>query len=100
MALLRFASPVPNATQNYLFGLTRIHFVPFALTSFVFTVPQVVLYVYFGSTGRAILLGDGSPAWNRVIPCVGLASIVAAMMLIIRRIRRDDLFTEAAVKKP
>ena len=53
VALLRFASPVPNAVQNYLFGLTRIGFWPFAVTTFIFSVPQIMLYVYLGSAGRA-----------------------------------------------
>jgi uncharacterized membrane protein YdjX (TVP38/TMEM64 family) len=34
VALLRFASPVPNSIQNYVFGLTRIGFLPFAITTF------------------------------------------------------------------
>jgi uncharacterized membrane protein YdjX (TVP38/TMEM64 family) len=55
VALLRFASPLPNAVQNYVFGLTRIGFLPFAITTFLFTIPQVMLYVYLGSTGRALL---------------------------------------------
>jgi len=60
VALLRFASPVPNAVQNYVFGLTRIGFLPFAVTTFVFSIPQVVLYVYLGSAGRVVLFDDDS----------------------------------------
>ena len=89
VALLRFASPVPNAVQNYVFGLTRIGFVPFALTTFVFSVPQVVLYVYLGSAGRAVVLDSNLPTLDRVLLGIGLISVLAAALLIVRRIRHD-----------
>jgi uncharacterized membrane protein YdjX (TVP38/TMEM64 family) len=89
VALLRFASPLPNAVQNYVFGLTRIGFWPFAITTFVFSIPQVVLYVYLGSAGRAVLLDESLSALNRVVLGVGLISIVVAAMLVIRRVRSD-----------
>jgi uncharacterized membrane protein YdjX (TVP38/TMEM64 family) len=89
VALLRFASPLPNAVQNYVFGLTRIGFLPFAITTFVFSIPQVVLYVYLGSAGRAVLLDDGLSTLNRIVLCVGLVSILLAALLILRRLRCD-----------
>jgi uncharacterized membrane protein YdjX (TVP38/TMEM64 family) len=89
VALLRFASPVPNAVQNYVFGLTRIGFVPFALTTLVFSVPQIVLYVYLGSAGRAVVLDPNLPTLDRVLLGIGLISVLAAALLIVRRIRRD-----------
>jgi uncharacterized membrane protein YdjX (TVP38/TMEM64 family) len=89
VALLRFASPVPNAVQNYLFGLTRIGFVPFAVTTFIFSIPQVVLYVYLGSAGRAVLLDESLSALNRVLLGAGLVSILVAALLIVRRVRSD-----------
>lgn len=89
VALLRFASPVPNAVQNYVFGLTRIGFLPFAVTTFVFSIPQVVLYVYLGSAGRAVLLDESLTTLNRVMLGAGLVSILVAALLIVRRIRFD-----------
>ena len=87
VALLRFASPVPNAVQNYVFGLTRIGFLPFAITTLLFTIPQVMLYVYLGATGRAVLLDENLSALHRVLLGVGLISLVCAAMLVVRRIR-------------
>ena len=89
VALLRFASPVPNAVQNYLFGLTRIGFIPFAVTTFVFSIPQIVLYVYLGSAGRAVLFDETLSTLNRILLGVGLISIVVAAALIIRRVRSN-----------
>ncbi len=92
VALLRFASPVPNAVQNYVFGLTRIGLLPFAITTLLFTIPQVMLYVYLGSTGRAVLLDENLSTLNRVLLGVGLISLVCAAMLVVRRIRRDAVW--------
>jgi uncharacterized membrane protein YdjX (TVP38/TMEM64 family) len=89
VALLRLASPVPNAVQNYVFGLTRIGFLPFAVTTFVFSIPQIVLYVYLGSAGRAVLLDESLSTLNRVVLGTGLFSILVAVLLIVRRVRSD-----------
>jgi uncharacterized membrane protein YdjX (TVP38/TMEM64 family) len=89
VALLRFASPVPNAVQNYVFGLTRIGFLPFAVTTLVFSIPQVVLYVYLGSAGRAVLLDESLSTLNRIVLGAGLVSILVAALLIVRRVRSD-----------
>jgi uncharacterized membrane protein YdjX (TVP38/TMEM64 family) len=90
VALLRLASPLPNAAQNYMFGLTHIGFLPYAVTSFVFSVPQVVLYVYLGSTGRAVLFDGDLSTLNRLMLGAGLICIVITALLIVRRIRRVD----------
>jgi uncharacterized membrane protein YdjX (TVP38/TMEM64 family) len=82
---LRFASPLPNAVQNYVFGLTRIGFLAFAITTFLFAIPQVMLYVYLGSAGRAVLLDENLSSLNRI-------SVVCAAMLVVRRIRRDAVW--------
>jgi uncharacterized membrane protein YdjX (TVP38/TMEM64 family) len=89
VALLRFASPMPNAVQNYVFGLTRIGFLPFAVTTFVFSIPQVVLYVYLGSAGRAVLLDESLSTLNRVLLGIGLVSLLVAALLVVRRVRYD-----------
>jgi uncharacterized membrane protein YdjX (TVP38/TMEM64 family) len=89
VALLRLASPLPNAVQNYVFGLTRIGFLPFAVTTFVFSIPQIVLYVYLGSAGRAVLLDESLSTLNRVVLGAGLVSMVVAVLLIVRRVRSD-----------
>jgi uncharacterized membrane protein YdjX (TVP38/TMEM64 family) len=92
VALLRFASPLPNAVQNYAFGLTRIGFLPFAITTFLFTIPQVVLYVYLGATGRTVLLDENLSTMHRVLLGVGVISLVGAAILVVRRIRRDAVW--------
>lgn len=93
VALLRFASPVPNAIQNYVFGLTRIGLLPFSLATVVFTIPQVVLYVYLGAAGRAVLLDQSMSTLNSLVLGIGLMSVVVTVLLVVRRIRRDKALT-------
>jgi len=96
VALLRFASPLPNAVQNYVFGLTRIGFLPYAITTLVFSVPQIVLYVYLGSLGRTVLLDESLSTLNRGLLGVGLISIAVAATLVVRRIRADERFARVS----
>lgn len=87
VALMRFGGPLPNSVQNYLFGLTNIGLLPFALVTFVFTAPQIVFYVYLGASGRALLLDDGSMPLNRVLIAMALVIVLVILSLVSRRIR-------------
>jgi uncharacterized membrane protein YdjX (TVP38/TMEM64 family) len=73
--------------QNYLFGLTNIGLLPFALVTFLFTLPQLVLYVYLGASGRALLLDDGPMPLNRVLIAMALVIVLVILLLLSRRIR-------------
>lgn len=70
VAIMQLGVPVPSALQNYLFGLTRIGLMSFALTALLFSGPQVALFVYLGSTGHTLLSG-------------GQASVVSTSSLLI-----------------
>src|SRR5262249_41759691 len=87
VALLRFGSPVPTAVQNYLFGLTRIGLVPFAIATFFFTIPQVTLYVYLGAAGRAAVLDNQSSALSRILLGIGIATLAGVVALVVRSSR-------------
>jgi uncharacterized membrane protein YdjX (TVP38/TMEM64 family) len=87
VALLRFASPVPSSFQNYFFGVTRIRPWPYAMATFIFTIPQTVLYLYLGAVGRGILLEDSSSPLSRVIMVVGALCLVTVAYLIWRKAR-------------
>lgn len=99
VALLRFASPLPNALQNYMFGLTKIGIVPFALATFFFTIPQIVMYVYLGSAGRAAVMDDGLTPLSTAMIVVGAVSMAVAMALVLRRVRaqRPELFDDTTL---
>ena len=87
VALLRFASPTPSSVQNYVFGVTRIGFWPYTLASLVFIIPQTVFYVYLGSVGRSLLLGDIASPLGIFVTLMGLGCLAATGFLVWRKAR-------------
>ena len=87
VALLRFASPTPSSVQNYVFGVTRIGFWPYTLASLVFIIPQTVFYVYLGSVGRSLLLGDISSPLGMFVMLAGAGCLAATAFLVWRKAR-------------
>ncbi|MBX9773521.1 MAG: VTT domain-containing protein [Xanthobacteraceae bacterium] len=87
VALMRIASPIPSTVGNYLFGLTRIGLLPFALTTFVFIIPQTALFVYIGYVGRAALIENSDSPLSLIVVALGAISVMAVFLLIRRRLR-------------
>jgi len=87
VALLRFASPTPSSVQNYVFGVTRIGFWPYTLASLVFIIPQTVFYVYLGSVGRSLLLGDIASPLGAFVMLAGVGCLAATAFLVWRKAR-------------
>ncbi len=85
VALLRFASPTPSSVQNYVFGVTRIGFWPYTLASLVFVIPQTVFYVYLGSVGRSLLLGDIASPLGVFVTLAGVGCLAATVFLVWRK---------------
>ena len=85
VALMRFWGPLPNFVQNYLFGLTRIGLLPFAVITFLFTLPQIVFYTYLGASGRAMLLDDGPVAFNLIVLGIAATTMIAVFILVSKR---------------
>jgi uncharacterized membrane protein YdjX (TVP38/TMEM64 family) len=103
VALLRFASPTPSSVQNYVFGVTRIGFWPYAAASLLFTIPQTVFYVYLGSVGRSVLLGDVSSPLGAAATLAALGCLAGTAFLIWREARvslRQAELREAAQANP
>ena len=88
VALCRLASPIPSTIQNALFGLTRIGVWPYAWSTFVFTIPQIILYTYLGAVGKAALLGEGGSVSLGVMIAGGL-TFLAMVLMITRRVRAN-----------
>jgi uncharacterized membrane protein YdjX (TVP38/TMEM64 family) len=87
VALCRLASPVPSTIQNAMFGLTRIGIVPYTWASFVFTIPQTLLYVYLGAVGKAMLLEQSDSGLNLGLMIAGGLTFLAIVLMITRRVR-------------
>jgi uncharacterized membrane protein YdjX (TVP38/TMEM64 family) len=87
VGLLRFGSPVPTTVQNYLFGLTGIGLWPFTIATFMFSIPQITLYVYLGNIGRAALLDDQSSLLSRLLMGIGILTLATVVVLVTRKCR-------------
>jgi uncharacterized membrane protein YdjX (TVP38/TMEM64 family) len=86
VALCRLASPIPSMVQSALFGLTRIGVWPYTWATFLFTIPQIVLYVYLGSIGKAALLGE-TESLDLGIMALGGITFLLVVLIITRRVR-------------
>ncbi len=55
VGLLRLSPAIPFNLQNYLYGLTPVRFLPYAVTSWIAMLPGTFLFVYIGHvTGAAV----------------------------------------------
>jgi uncharacterized membrane protein YdjX (TVP38/TMEM64 family) len=86
VGLCRLASPIPSTIQNAIFGLTRIELWPYLWATFLFTIPQTILYVYLGAIGKAALLGD-SHGVNLGVMIAGGVTFLIVLLMITRRVR-------------
>jgi uncharacterized membrane protein YdjX (TVP38/TMEM64 family) len=93
VAVLRLSPVLPFSAQNYFYGLSRIRFRPYLLTSWAAMLPGTFLYVSLGYAGRAGLAASAGGGGARTptewgLIGVGLLATVAATLYITRVVRR------------
>jgi uncharacterized membrane protein YdjX (TVP38/TMEM64 family) len=86
--LMRIASPVPATLVNYILGMTRIHLRTFCAATFLGIVPQVILFVYLGVTGDALLSRVDEPFLQPMLLVASLFVMAVVVSLLVRRTRR------------
>jgi uncharacterized membrane protein YdjX (TVP38/TMEM64 family) len=93
VALLRLSPLVPFNLQNYLYGLTAIHFWPYVLTSWIAMLPGTLLYVYLGYIGQlslaAISQGEsqkGPLQWSMLV--IGFLATIAVSWYVAQLARQ------------
>ena len=90
VGLLRLSPVFPFGLQNYLFGVTEIGFVPYALATLVGIVPGTALYVYIGTLGNAGGDGgDGGGALRWAFLIAGLIATAVVVWLVTKRARKE-----------
>ncbi|MCX7321820.1 MAG: VTT domain-containing protein [Hyphomicrobiales bacterium] len=100
VAVMRSGVPVPSVMQNYLFGLTRINILDYALATFVFSIPQAALFVFLGATGKEALTIRYDSYWGYLPVVFAVASTVLLVSLIGRRARRRlELMSRGSVSQ-
>ena len=92
VALARLSPLFPFNFLNYAFGLTKIGFWPYLLTSWIAMVPGTLMFVYIGSAiGQLATLGDAERERSPLEWAffgVGLAATVAVTVHVTRIARQ------------
>ena len=89
VAFIRLVPVFPFNLSNYAFGLTRIPFVFYVVTSFITMAPGALAYTWLGYAGREALDGNGS-AIRYGLLALGLLAATAFLPRVIKRIRGDE----------
>ena len=89
VAFVRLVPVFPFNLSNYAFGLTRIPFVSYMVTSFITMAPGALAYTWLGYAGREALGGNAS-AIRYGLLALGLLAAIAFLPRIIKRLRGDD----------
>jgi uncharacterized membrane protein YdjX (TVP38/TMEM64 family) len=87
VALLRLHSPLPGSLVSYLCGLTGMGALSYSTATLVGIAPQVVLYIYLGVVGDALLRYGLNPQVQLAFLVLGLLLMGVAMTLVVRRTR-------------
>lgn len=109
VGLMRLSPLVPFNLQNYFFGVTKVGFWPYLVTTFFGILPGTLLFVWIGSLGAAGLGGNtgmaqagmtGSDGTVNLVKLValGLGFIATAAVTIIVSRKASQKLREAGVE--
>lgn len=87
VAFVRLVPLFPFNLSNYALGLTRIGFLPYAITSLVCMAPGAIAYTWLGHAGREALAGDVS-AIRYGLLALGLLAMIAFLPRFFGRMRQ------------
>jgi uncharacterized membrane protein YdjX (TVP38/TMEM64 family) len=88
VALIRLSPALPYSASNYLFGVTSVPFLPFLISSGIFTLPGALAYLYLGYVGAETVNGSSRNAVEWVLLSLGLAVTLGAIGYIAVLARR------------
>lgn len=77
--LARMSPFLPYVAMNYVFGLTKVRFIPYMVHSFIGMLPATIAYVWIGSLAKNLteLAAGQQPQWLQIIGIV--LTIVTAL---------------------
>lgn len=88
LLVIRLAPVVPFWLANLAPALFGMRFAPYALATAIGILPATFAFAWFGhSLGDAIASGEG-PVSPRILLALGALAVVAAIPLVVRRLRR------------
>ncbi len=87
IAFCRLIPLFPFSLLNLVFGLTRIRFGTYLLTSFIFALPGMFAWVYIGYAGAQAADGGGIWLYVKVFLALGSLVCLACLPQIIKFVR-------------
>lgn len=88
VAFVRLVPLFPFNLLNYALGLTRIKFIEYVLSTYVFMLPGAIAYTYIGYAGREAVSGDEGFIKNILI-ALALFAVIVFLPRFIKRLRRE-----------
>ncbi len=85
--LVRVSGIVPFGLQNYVFGVTRIRFLPYLSATSIGVLPGILLHAGAGAFGQATLAGSETNALTITVLSVSALAALALVLVTARRIR-------------
>jgi uncharacterized membrane protein YdjX (TVP38/TMEM64 family) len=100
VGLMRLSPLVPFNLQNYFFGVTKIGFVAYVVTTFFGIMPGALLYVWIGSLGAAAGAGmaDEAGLYKTIAFTVGLLATGLVTFIVSKKAR--DRLKQFGVDEP
>ncbi len=92
VALIRLSPAFPYSASNYLFGVTSVPFLPFLISSGIFTLPGAFAYLYLGYVGAETVSGGSRDTVEWALLAMGLVVTLVAIGYVTVLARRA--FTE------
>ena len=88
VALIRLSPAFPYSASNYLFGVTGVSFLPFLISSGIFTLPGAFAYLYLGYVGAEAVGGGSRNPVEWALLVVGLVVTIIAIAYLTVLARR------------
>jgi len=98
VAFTRLVPLFPFNLLNYALGLTRIRFLHYLLTTYIFMLPGAFAYTYLGYAGREAV-GGGDGLIQKILIALALLAIVAFLPRLISSIRMGPSIDITELKK-
>ena len=89
VAFVRLVPLFPFNLTNYAFGLTRIGFLPYVITSFICMAPGAIAYTWLGYAGREAVVGNSS-AIKYGLLALGLLAAIAFLPRLFSRLKTAE----------
>lgn len=98
VAFTRLVPLFPFNLLNYALGLTRIRFLHYLLTTYIFMLPGALAYTYLGYAGREAV-GGGDGLIQKILIALALLAVVAFLPRLISSIRMGPSIDIPELKK-